>query len=181
MKVVGDLRGLEKAVKQRYRSDAKSLESEARARTKKIRDWQSEQVKEIKRSRKARLESVRETAKRRVVNEARMKARMEYQREKEKHIASVVAEARKGLKKLSESEEYMSYVKRHLPKVKGYTAYCGSPKYKDIFGDKMKPDKAITGVKIVAGDTAYDFTLDSLMDSRISEVKMAASKALFEE
>ncbi|MFC2174540.1 hypothetical protein ACFLQ2_01595 [archaeon] len=179
MQVVGNLRGLEKAVKERYRSDAKSLDSEAKARIKKIRDWQSTQVKEIKASRKARLESVQETAKRRVINEANMAARMEYQREKEKYISSVVDEADKGLKKLSESKEYLDYVKAHLPKLKDYTAYCGSAKYTDLFGDKAKLDKTIVGVKIVSGETTYDFTLDSLMESRVSEVKMAASKALF--
>ena len=181
MKVVGDLRGLNKAVRQRYRSDVKSLEKEAAARIKKVREWKSGQVKGIKQSRKARLESIHETAKRRVVNEARMKARIEYQREKEKCIAGVVGEAEKGLKRLSESPEYISYVKRHLPKVRSYVAYCGSNAYKDIFGSKAKLDKSIDGVKIVAGETTYDFTLGSLMESRSSEVKMAASTALFGE
>ena len=179
MKVVGDLRGLERAVKERYRSDTKSLEKEAKARIEKIRDWKSGKVKGIKASRKARLESVQETAKRRVINEALMAARMEYQREKEKYITGVVEEAQKGLRSLSESPEYWAYLEKNMPKLKSYTAYCGSQSYKKLFGSNMKLDNKITGVKIVTGEKTYDFTLDSLMDSRIGEVKMAASNALF--
>lgn len=178
MKTVGDPASLKKAVVRHYHSEERELKKEANERIKKIRDWRGARISKIKNSRKARMQSIRETAKRRAINEARLAAQLEYQGKKEETVNLIVDEARKGLKKLSLSKEYFNYVKDRLPSGE-YTAYCSDAKYKELFGKNMKIEKGIIGVKIVTGETTYDFTLDSLMDSRMSEVKMAASRTLF--
>ena len=180
MKTVGDPASLKKAVIRHYHSDERKLKKEAGGRIRKIRQWKKAQIAEIKSSRKPRMQSIQETAKRRAINEARLSAQLEYQRKKGAFVDKVVEEARERLKAISTSQNYLNYVKARLPHG-DYVAYCSSPKHKTLFGSKMRLDKNITGIKVVAGETTYDFTLDSLMGARLDEVKMAASKELFGE
>jgi vacuolar-type H+-ATPase subunit E/Vma4 len=180
MKVYGNIEGLKQKIKENYENMALEIEKEETREIELIEEETNEKIRELTAQAEIEKEALALTAKARVLNEEKLKAKRKFEGEREKIIQSVFLEIEKDKKKIAESNEYIKFVKTELPKKEKLIAKGGSPKYKKDF-KKIKIDKKIAGMVFSSEETIYDFTIESLVAGKEERIREKAIKELFGE
>ena len=178
MEVYGNVEALKKAIEKKYSSMVKDIEKE-----------KAEQLAEIGKELKGKLELLKSHAKTErdaevkktssmISSSAKLSAKKEFEEKREAIIESVFEKAEKKAKDVAHSKEYTNFVKKTMPDAKGLSAKGDSDYYKELFPG-LKTDKSIIGVKLEAEGVVYDFTLDSIIASKKDILRHEVSKILF--
>lgn len=178
MKVFGNIKGLKKAIKEKYSSKIDDIKRERNKEIEKINNELKERVKLKKSNMKVILESERKKAFSMVMSSTELKSKSEFEEKRESLIMSVVKEAYEKAKKIVHTKQYLDFVKKNMPKDKSLSIIGDSDFYKKDFS-KIKIDKSIVGIKFIGEYITYDFTLDNLISSKKEILRHEINKILF--
>jgi vacuolar-type H+-ATPase subunit E/Vma4 len=175
----GDVEALKRSIKNRYDSEIRDLKKRYEKEKRDIEEKIQREVKSI--ISEAKIAADREAAQERsrVFSEEKLKAKREFEEAREEVINRVFSEVRKEIPKVTHSPRYIAYLKkkkRELDLEKSQ-AFADGGYYEKVF-PKWKKDAGIVGVRLLSEEAAYDFTLDSVLESKKEMLRMEISKAL---
>ncbi len=178
MEIFGNIEALKGSIEKRYSMDIKNVEKD-----------KEKQLREIDKELKGKLELLRANMKTEtdaevrkvhsmILSEEKLKAKKEFEEKRESLINAVFKDAEKQAKKIVHSKVYVDYIKKDMPKQKGFSMIGDGAYYKKFF-PKIKVSKGIVGVKFESEGLVYDFTLNNIITSKKDILRHEVSKTLF--
>ena len=165
MKVYGNLELFKERINQDFDKQVDDLHKETGKQETEINDSYKAKIKEFNKEFDQKIEQEANSLKVRVINEEKLKAKVDYEEEREKLINEVFDKATEQLKKAVHTKKYVDYIKAKLPKLSKMEIIADSDFFKQYFKN-VKVDASLTGMKVISGNEIYDFTADSLMDAK---------------
>lgn len=178
MKAYGNIDALKKSIQKNYDEKIKEVEERTAEGLKHMEGEARERLEIMRAEAAVQLATEANVAKARTLNEEKLKAKMEFENEREKMINSIFEEIEKRKDKIAAGKEYIDHVKSRLPEGEKLEAVGGSPAYKSHFKD-LKMDRGITGLLFKSEYTIYDFTIEKMVESERDRLRETAIKSLF--
>ncbi len=180
MEVYGNLDAVKQAIEQKYSAEINAINKEANGAIALIKKESESQLKAEKARTDLLVEAESKKAYAKILSEQKLKAKQEFESKREAMINKVFAAAENKAPKMVEDKKYIDFVMKNLPKGEDLVVYAHIDSYKESLPvDSVKVDKSLVGVKFVAGNIEYDFTLDSAINSRKEQLRHAISEVLF--
>ena len=180
MQVYGNKEGLNNEIEHKYTIQVKEIFDAAESEVSEIIKEADERAEMIIEQAKTDAEIASREAMQRVLNEEKLNAKRKFEDAREKLILEVINKVKNKSKEISKSKEYLAFLKSNNPNEKSANVYGSETAYKKIF-PKMKIDNSIIGVKIMAEDAVYDFTLENLINSNDEVVRRTITTEMFKE
>ncbi len=180
MEVYGNISALKKGIEERYKNEIAQIEKEAEDKAKDFDAKKKKRLQVLKADFKTRKGEKVKEAKQRVLNEKKLEAKKEFELEREKLIQQVFEDVKKKASKIVLTKQYIEYVKKNVPKEKGFLAMVGPAFLKKSF-PKSKEEKGLIGVKFVGDEIIYDYSINALLEAREDFVRHTITKNLFGE
>ncbi|MBN2457915.1 hypothetical protein JXB31_02165 [Candidatus Woesearchaeota archaeon] len=180
MEIYGNVESIKQAIQKKFDDDIKAADNEKKAQIEGIMREAKEKEELISARISTMTESEVKKATSKIKSEEILKAKTEFEQKREEIIDKIFEMAIKNARKLAHEKGYIEMVKKSLPKEQHYELICDSDAYKRSFPKaKLKIDKDIIGIKVLAGDVTYDFTIDSEIKSKKDILRNKISGVLF--
>jgi len=179
MEVFGNIEALKGAIEKKYSAKIKQAEKETEKELAEIDKKLKKELELVNSHMKTITDAEVRKAQSMILSEEKLKAKSEFEGKREALIESVFEEAKKRVKKITRTKEYLDFVKNNMPKEENLSAIGDSDYYKTLFPD-LKIDKNILGLKFEVEGAVYDFTLDNIINSKKDILRKEVSKILFE-
>lgn len=178
MKVYGSIDALKKGIQKKYNEKIREIEKGTDEGVKRLEAGTMKEIEIIRAEAAVQTAAEANVAKARTLNEEKLKAKMEFENERERMIVSVFEEIQKRKEKIATGKEYIGYVKSEIPKGEKLECVGGSREYKKHFRD-LKLDGKIVGMLFKSKNTIYDFTIDKMIESENEKLRKVVIERLF--
>ena len=178
MEIYGNIESLKGSIEKRYSFEIKKVEEDRKKQVMEIGKELKNQLTLLNSNMKTIIDAEVKKAHSMILSEEKLKAKKEFEEKRESLINKVFKEAEKQAKKIAHTQEYADYVQENMPKEKGFSIIGDSDYYKTIFPE-MDIDKNIIGIKFESKGLVYNFTLNSIIDSKKDILRHEVSKTLF--
>ena len=178
MEVYGNVDSLKKAIKNKYSSEIKEVENEKEKQLAEVAKELKKKLELLRSHMKTEIDAEVKKTHSMILSAAKLASKKEFEEKREALIESVFKEAEKKAKEIAHGKEYIDFVKKNMPDVKGLSAIGDSDYYEEFFPELMI-DKGIIGVKFESKGVTYDFTLDRIIASKKDILRHEVSKVLF--
>ena len=177
MEAKGNIELIKDSIKKKYDKEIEDINQSAKEETKKLEMEAAKKVNEEVDKIKNSSDTESEKAYSRILNEERLKAKAEFEEEREGFIKKVFSEAMDRARDFARKKEYLEFVKSRAPK-ESFQVIAGDAFFKEHFDD-VEIDENIRGVKFRSKEVLYDLSLDGIMSSKKDILRHEASRILF--
>lgn len=179
MEVHGNIEELKKAVAKKYELEINKIKADTEKAIKSVHEEHRTKLDALKDQMKQKAHMEVQKAYAKVLSSEKLAAKKAFEERREHLISQVFEKAQKAALEVAHSDQYKEYVKKHIPTTE-FSVVADSEQYKDLFKDvSMEVDPHIAGVKLQAGNTIIDLTLDGAIASRKEVLRHGVSKVLF--
>lgn len=178
MEIFGNIEALKGAIEKKYTSKINKVSKETEKQLAEVDKELKKKLVLLKSHMKTETDAEVKKTHSMILSSEKLKAKKEFEEERESLINKVFKEAAKKASKVAHSEEYIDYVKANMPGNEDITIIGDAALYEKHFPG-IKIEKGIVGMKFVSESITYDFTLNNIIDSKKDILRQEVSRILF--
>ncbi|MBN1156274.1 hypothetical protein JXA85_01535 [Candidatus Woesearchaeota archaeon] len=180
MIIHGSVSRIKKAVEKRYDKLYAEIRKNADRQIDMLRKESNENLSGMRKEHRILLSRERHQLYTKLLNEEKLRLRLKQNDLKERLIRKVLEKVRKDAKAIILTQSYIDFVKSRVRGEKNLSCVGSSESYRKHF-QNFRIDRTINGTILEGNGTIFDFTVDSLLESKKDELRYIASRKLFGE
>jgi hypothetical protein len=175
MEVKGNLEGMKKNLAKTFEKKLSDLDIQFKKESELLKKDFQKEIDRIRTENQSRLDKETKALRHKLTSEKNRQIGLIKTTKRQELINSVIDSIIKDAKEIIKSKDYIDIVKKSLPiDAKIY----GDKTYEKTFG-KVNEDKSINGIRAEKENIIYDFTIESMIDSKNDAIKDVIAQELF--